>query len=119
MISYVKQLADEGWVKKLDSIHKDTQTLSKVEENEIEATSEAARHTYFFLNKLQATANQNAKREKGGYRYDPETKLFASYFRMIAGPLTYNTLQKNLENFESDNWIYVTNESYKWNANPF
>lgn len=42
------------------------------------------------------TASKNASRPKGGYRYDDEMKSYASYYRLIAGPLAYQTLQKNL-----------------------
>lgn len=52
--------------------------------------------THYFLNKLLETANRNAQRPRGGYRYDDETKKFASYFRLIAGPLAYKTLTQNL-----------------------
>lgn len=53
--------------------------------------------TYFFLQKLKTTADQNSTRERGGYRFDEETKKFATYLRMISGKLAYNTLQKNLK----------------------
>lgn len=53
--------------------------------------------THYFLNKLKSAANKNAKREKGGYRYDEDIKFYASYLRMIIGPLAYETLQRNLE----------------------
>lgn len=52
--------------------------------------------THYFLNRLLATADQNACRSEGGYRYDADIKNFAVYFRMLAGPLAYNTIQKNL-----------------------
>lgn len=51
----------------------------------------------FLLNKLRSTADGNASRKKNGYRYDPVIKRFASYLRMIAGPLAYETIQKNLQ----------------------
>lgn len=43
-----------------------------------------------YLSKLIEQANRNASRKKGGYRY-------ATYFRTVAGPLTYDTIQRNLE----------------------
>lgn len=46
---------------------------------------------------LLKTANRNSSREKGGYRYDSEIKQYASYLRMICGPLAYETIQRNLE----------------------
>lgn len=52
--------------------------------------------THYFLNRLLATADQNVCRSEGGYRYDDDIKNFAAYFRMLAGPLAYNTIQRNL-----------------------
>lgn len=51
----------------------------------------------YFLTKLLEAANRNSTRKAGGYRYDPEVKLFASYLRMIVGPLAYETIHRNLE----------------------
>lgn len=53
--------------------------------------------SHYFLKKLLEAADRNSIRKKGGYRYDPEIKLFASYLRLIVGPLAYETLQRNLE----------------------
>lgn len=52
--------------------------------------------THRVLHKLLATADKNASTSKGGYRFDEEVKSYASYLRMLAGPLAYETLQKNL-----------------------
>lgn len=51
----------------------------------------------FFLNRLLANAVRNANRKKEGHRYDDTDKLFASYLRMIIGPMAYETLYRNLE----------------------
>lgn len=51
----------------------------------------------FFLNRLLANAIRNGCRKKGGHRYDDVDKLFASYLRMIIGPMAYETLYRNLE----------------------
>lgn len=53
--------------------------------------------THFFLGRLIDTANQNIKRKKNGYRYDVDIRRFATYLRMIVGPLGYETIQRNLE----------------------
>lgn len=53
--------------------------------------------THYFLGMLLAAANKNSTRKKGGYRYDSHIKLFASFLRMLIGPIAYETLQKNLE----------------------
>lgn len=50
----------------------------------------------YLLDRLVSTANQNKVRDKGGYRYENELQSFATYFRLISGPLAYETLQKNL-----------------------
>lgn len=52
--------------------------------------------THRILQKFLDTANKNAKTSAGGYRFDEELKSYASYLRMIAGPLAYQTIQKNL-----------------------
>lgn len=83
IISHVKSVVD---IVRFESHSKKRQPLS----------DDAAR-TYYFLQKLKATADQNSTRERGGYRFDEETKKFATYLRMISGKLTYNTLQKNLK----------------------
>lgn len=90
MISHVKKIVENGNVAHFKSISTKTTT------NEKPKSDDAAR-TYFFLNKLKTTADQNAIRERGGYRFDDETKNFAMYLRIISGPLAYNTLQKNLK----------------------
>lgn len=51
----------------------------------------------YLLKKLITAAVRHSQRKPGGYRYDPDVKLFAAYLRMIAGPLAYQTLQKNLQ----------------------
>lgn len=48
------------------------------------------------LNKLVEAADRNATRKKGGYRYEYAEKSFATYLRMVSGPLAYETIQKNL-----------------------
>lgn len=48
------------------------------------------------LNKLIEAADRNATRKKGGYRFENDEKSFATYLRMISGPLAYDTIQKNL-----------------------
>lgn len=53
-------------------------------------------HTHVVLNKLLTAANQNACRKNGGFRFDIKIHQFAAYLRMIAGPLAYNTIQRNL-----------------------
>lgn len=51
----------------------------------------------YLLNKLITTFDQNSNHKKGGYRYDKEIQYFCSLLRMIAGPMSYNILQSNLE----------------------
>lgn len=62
--------------------------------NDLKITADS-KSTYL-LDKLMSTANQNKDRDKGGYRYEKDLQSFATYFRLISGPLAYETLQKNL-----------------------
>lgn len=48
------------------------------------------------LNKLIESANFNGNRQPNGHRFDSSLQKFSSYFRMLAGPLAYETIQKNL-----------------------
>lgn len=50
-----------------------------------------------FLKQLISTAERNAGRKKGGYRYESDLQHFAMLLRMLSGPLGYQTLQSNLE----------------------
>lgn len=52
--------------------------------------------SHVVLNKLKLVADQNAKRQKAGYRFPEEIKLFSSYFRMLAGKRAYEFIQRNL-----------------------
>lgn len=49
-----------------------------------------------FLRKLVETLEKNSNRTRHGYRYDDDIKSIASYIRMLAGPLAYDTLAKNM-----------------------
>lgn len=60
-------------------------------------TFSANTRSHLLLSKLISAADKNSNLKKGGYRYDPEIKRYATYLRMIAGPLAYDTIQKNLE----------------------
>lgn len=53
--------------------------------------------THDFLSRLKAVADRNVSKTKPGYRFDEDLKRIASYLRMIAGPLAYQTIHKNLE----------------------
>lgn len=52
--------------------------------------------THRVLHKLLQTADKNARRPKGGFRFDEDTKSYAAYLRCLSGPIAYETLQKNL-----------------------
>lgn len=71
------------------------QTVDSVEKSEENSSYDTPSH--YFLNKLLATANRNSKRNSGGYRYDWETRMYASYLRLIVGPLAYQTIHQNLK----------------------
>lgn len=40
-------------------------------------------------------ADRNATKKPSGYRFGSDEKSFATYLRMIVGPLAYDTIQKN------------------------
>lgn len=69
----------------------------KLTQSESYSFEEYAQRTKYFLNKLQSAADMNLKRKRGGFRFDEEIKLYASYLRMLCGPMAYNTIQRNLE----------------------
>lgn len=52
--------------------------------------------THEVLEKLLSIADTNLSRKKPGYRFDEDIKRFTAYVRMLAGPLAYETIQKNL-----------------------
>lgn len=98
-VALIKELAD--YVKTVinKSGLKHFTTDSKTCENEIgdkNSSDESNTRSQYLLNKLLDAANRNSQRKPEGYRYDPEVKLFASYLRMITGPLSYETIHKNL-----------------------
>lgn len=43
------------------------------------------------------TAHVNLNRQKGGFRYDEQTRMISTYLRMICGRLGYSTIQNNLQ----------------------
>lgn len=65
------------------------------EKNEDDSQQNDSR-THNVLNLLTSIANQNALRERSGFRFNEEIKKFATYVRMLAGPLAYETIQNNL-----------------------
>lgn len=86
----VKHFVPVEHAKEMDTIINKMQTTSINQQNLVNP----AQH---LLKKLILTADRNSNRNKHGYRYDRHEMLFASYIRMITGPLAYNTIQKNLE----------------------
>lgn len=107
MVLHVKKIVDENGVNNGLHRFRKTQKNDDSIRNEIDthltqllAKTTLVEHetqTHYFLNKLLEAANRNSNREPGGYRYDSEIKAFASFLRMLVGPLAYQTLQKNLE----------------------
>lgn len=82
------------------NVHDIPTAKKEVVSNPVDNTSgneKTLSRTHFLLNLLLTTANQNVERKKEGYRFDEKVKELASYYRMIAGPMAYETLQKNLE----------------------
>lgn len=95
----VKNIVDTQGVKHFAPVEreKEVDTLINKMQNTSINQQNPANPTQNLLKRLNETANRNSNRNKHGYRYDCNEMLFASYIRMITGPLAYNTIQKNLE----------------------
>lgn len=96
IIAHVKQMIDDGKINHFKENHKKIEKKEEQIINDGHQICETAHRTYFLLDKLREMANQNVKREKGGYRYDSIIQKFAAFFRMVAGRLAYKTIQNNL-----------------------
>lgn len=97
--SYIKCKIDEGGVNSNVAYFNEPLDVSKEKTvqkcyDKLEKTPTL---THYFLNELISTANRNSQLPKGGYRYNINVRSFATNLRMIAGPLAYETLQRNLE----------------------
>lgn len=68
---------------------------SKIYVDAAAQTESPQSQVHFVLNKLLETANQNFVRKPEGYRYESSIRNWATYFRMLCGPLAYETIQKN------------------------
>lgn len=101
VVDDVKNIVDgNGKLKGLSHFNADSDLLAETQSElkVIKKNDEYETRTHFFLRKLITVADQNANRNKHGYRYnDPELKMYATYLRMITGPLAYETIQRNLE----------------------
>lgn len=86
----IKHFASDECEAEMDTLINKVQNASINQQNEMNPTQH-------LLKRLIATADRNSNRSKQGYRYDRNDKLFASYLRMITGPLAYSTIQTNLE----------------------
>lgn len=96
LVDHVKNIIDKKGLSYFKNKTSDAEIQAKEKQNE-ETTICNDTKTHYFLNKLLSAANINAKRDKGGYRYDTDIKLYSTYLRMLIGPLAYQTLQSNLE----------------------
>lgn len=108
LASYVKSIVESGeygfkYFKKNESANECVADSNQTEPQQSSIQSNCinipdnARHTHYFLNRLQATAKRNESRKIGGYRYDDDIKYIGLYLRLLAGPLAYETIQKNME----------------------
>lgn len=101
-MSHVQQMAndcgDYSWLKHFQKNEKlFVSNTQKKESLCVKYVSESAKRTYYTLERLRSTAERNESREKGGYRYDRDNQYFATYLRLMAGPLAYDTIQRNLQ----------------------
>lgn len=99
MVAYVNKIISTHGIQYFQG--RPTQESEKEEETskseKKEEASKSETKAQFFLNRLLANALRNTSRKKEGHRYDDLDKLFASYLRMIIGPMAYETLYRNLE----------------------
>lgn len=86
----IKHFVPAECKREMDTLTNKIENISINQPNQVNPTQN-------FLKRLIATADRNSNRNQHGYRYDRSDMLFASYLRMITGPLSYNTIQKNLE----------------------
>lgn len=102
IVKHVKNIIDGGGNNKGIEYFKiapqeSTIVIGKQSENSVQIENiQNKTTTHFFLNKLLSAADRNSKREKGGFRYDWDVKLYAAYLRILIGPFSYETLQRNL-----------------------
>ena len=89
-IEGLKHFVSTECERELNTITNNIKTISINQQNDVHPTQH-------LLKKLIATAERNHNRNKHGFRYDRHEMLFASYVRMVTGPLAYETIQKNLE----------------------
>lgn len=108
LVAHVKQVVDCGGVNnqlyhfsRTESTFKNAVQIGNyfgdLQDKQTAMLTEGATKTHYFLNKLIAAADRNSMRDKNGYRYDDDIKQFATYFRLLAGPFAYDTIQRNLE----------------------
>ena len=96
LVAYVKSTVDKNgentglshFKLSTETVQEDVRISEKPEKTE--------RDISYFLDKLLHTAQQNAGRKTGGFRYDKDLRLFATLLRLLSGPLAYQTLQSNL-----------------------
>lgn len=72
--------------------HDVTEGIEKASQSEAELLPAEKSQTHKILYKLLANADQNVCRPKEGYRFDDETKEYASFIRTMSGPLLYNII---------------------------
>lgn len=64
--------------------------------HEQQATNDNNNDKARFLKNLISSAKNNILRSKQGHRFDPLTKKFACFIKMVGGLLAYETLHANL-----------------------
>lgn len=97
LVAYVKNIISTHGLQFFQSTPEKEAEMTKGPNTKSEQSDTTETKAQFFLNRLLANAVRNANRKKEGHRYDDTDKLFASYLRMIIGPMAYETLYRNLE----------------------
>lgn len=90
LASRIKAILEEKGPHYLDGI---AQSIQSAKQKNIKQNQS---RTHKFIERLTHQANRNHDRRKPGYRFDDDVKMFATYIRILGGPLCYGVLQANL-----------------------
>lgn len=89
LVRHVKQVIDSSSSVAEGLAHFNTKCKIneiKIQQNEEQKVyHECNKQTHYFLHKLLSATDRNSSREKGGYRYDDDIKLFSAYLRTLVG----------------------------------
>lgn len=97
MVVYVKNIVSTNGLDFFQENKKELTESEPIQVMRIETNNIKETKAQFLLKRLLANADRNKNRKQQGHRYDDIDKLYASYLRIIIGPMAYETLYRNLE----------------------